>query len=514
MPEPATQESHAGPHPLERFIRPLVYALLLVFCVLYCISAIHDGARAPLQTDDAFTLWMIQSKSIIGALKLGADTAPPAFYYFMLANCKLFGFSALALRIPPITAMFVFAAGIFFLLRKYVGDALAGAAAILPLFETVGEVGLFARPPALMMASFSLMCLVWAHDGSRSPRRWRSIALTVLLGFAISMHFYSVLFVPLLMLMEFVWATENRFIRKGHWIGILAGGCVLLLWLPVIGPIYRMTRGSAKSPLYYARPTPIKLLTYISDIAFDKSVVTIMIALLFMAAICLWLRICRREPRPNIAPFTDNLGLIGFAAAVIPFLTYAFAAVVTHVFNQRYIVSSALGISVAVALLVRNLRWPKAMEMLLLFVVVGVYAKNVIPGLRRSGTSGVAVEAFAVSIHQLPGSDPVALPDGGSFFRVQQSADPVVRARTVYIFLPQGQLDPDTEPARIAHAWHKLRPDLPIYTAEEFFAQHKSFYILTWGTPGVGLTPWVDAHMHTQIVSATDGCTVIHVTTD
>jgi 4-amino-4-deoxy-L-arabinose transferase-like glycosyltransferase len=514
MTEPSTPEirtSAATAASLDRFIRPIALALLALFAVLYWASAIHSGASAPLQTDDAFTLWMIKSPSIIGALKLGADTAPPAFYYFMKASCHLFGFTPLGLRIPPITALFVFVAAIYFLLRRYVGDALAGAAAILPVFATMAQAGLFARPPALMMASFALMCLVWAHDSSRHPKLWRSIALTLLLGFAISMHFYSVLFVPLLLLMEFVWATEHRFIRKAHWIAILAGGFVLVLWLPVIGPIYRMTRGSAKSPLYYARPTPLKLLDYIGHLAFDKSVLTILIALFFIASIYTWLRIARRESQRPLPRISDNLGLIAFSAAFIPFLTYAFAAVVTHVFNERYIVSATLALSVAVAILVRNLRWPKALELLFLLVVVVIYAKAVVPGLRHPVGSA---NTFEKAILDLPGNDPVAMPDGGSFFRVQVAGDPAIRARTVYLFLPGGQLDPDTEPSRIAHAWQTLRPDLPIYTTEDFLAQHKSFYILTWNTPGVGLTPYAKANLQTQIVSTDGDYTILKVTND
>ncbi len=508
MLEPSTPEL---PSRADRFISPVAFVLMLLFIALYWAAAVHTGSRSPLQTDDAFTLWMIKSPSLIGALKLGADTAPPGFYYLMKANCHLVGFSNLALRLPSITALFAFLIAIFLLLRRYVSDALAAAAAILPVFATMTQAGLFARPPALMMASFALLCLVWAHDTSPHPRLWRSIALTLLLGFAVSMHFYSVLFVPLLLLMEFVWATENRFIRKGHWIGILAGGCVLVLWLPVIAPIYRMTRGSARSPLYYARPTPIKLLEYISHLAFDKPVLTVMIAVFFMASIFLWRSIIRSQAEPAPLARPENLGLIGFAAAFIPFLTYAFTAVVTHVFNERYIVSATLALSVAVALLVRHLRWPKSLELTLLFVVVLVFAKDAIPNLRHPVST---LDSFATAIAALPGNDPVAMPDGGSFFRAQVSADPTVRARTVYLFLPGGQLDPDTEPSRIAHAWHTLRPELPIYNAEDFFAQHKSFYILTWNTPGVGLTPWVKAHMRTEIVSVDADMMILHITHD
>jgi hypothetical protein len=511
MPEPSTRRTLPAPSRLEPVLGPVAAGLILCFCVIYWGQAIHSGAHGPLQTDDAFTLWMIKSKSIVGALKLGADTAPPAFYYLMRANCKIFGFGHLGLRIPALLGMFIFSAAIFFLLRKYVSIALAGAAAIIPLFGTMGQVGFFARPPALMMASFSLMCLVWAHDSSAKPKAWRSVALAALLGFAISMHFYSVLFVPILMIMELAYAVETRIIRRAHWIGIVAGACVLLLWLPVIGPIYRMTRGSAKSPLYYAHPTPLNLVKYISSIAFDKDIVIVLIFLLFLGAICRWLQISRRQPAPQPGPQADHLGIIGFAAGTIPFITYIFAAVVTHVFNERYIVSAALGLGIALALFVRSLRWSAAMDVVLLLVVVGVYARAQIPNITHPVKT---VSSFETSIHELPGDEPVAMPDGGSFFGAQESADPLVRARTVYLFLPGGLQDPDTEPARIAHAWHMLRPELPIFKAEDFFAQHKSFYILTWGTPGVGLTPWVNAHMHTQIAATNGDYIILHVTSD
>jgi hypothetical protein len=511
MPEPPTRRTPPAPSRLDPFLGPVVAGLLLGFCVLYWGQAISFSASWPLQTDDAFTLWMIKSKSIIAALKLGADTAPPAFYYLMKANCRIFGFGYLGLRLPALLGMFVFSAGIFFMLRKYVSNALAGAAAIVPLFGTMGQVGYFARPPALMMASFSLMCLVWTSDSTAKPKAWRSVALAALLGFAISMHFYSVLFVPVLAIMELAYAIETRTLRKGHWIGIIAGACVLLLWLPVIGPIYRMTRGSAKSPLYYAHPTVLNLIKYISSIAFDKDMVVVLIVFMFLGAIYRWRQISRREAPPQPVVVADHLGIVGFAAGTIPFLTYAFAAVVTHVFNERYFVSAALGLGIALALFVRSLRWSRTMDMLLLLVVVGVYARAEIPVITHHVKT---VSPFEVAIHDLPGNDPVALPDGGSFFGAQECVDPVVRARTVYLFLPNGLQDPDTEPARIAHAWHTLRPELPIFTAEDFFAQHKSFYILTWGTPGVGLTPWVTAHMHTQIAAANGDYTILHVTSD
>jgi hypothetical protein len=72
--------------------------------------------------------------------------------------------------------------------------------------------------------------------------------------------------------------------------------------------------------------------------------------------------------------------------------------------------------------------------------------------------------------------------------------------------------DADTEPGRIAKAWHTLRPELPITDSAAFLAQHKSFYILSWGTPGEGLVPWATAHLHTEIAAVDGDVKLYHVT--
>jgi hypothetical protein len=511
MPEHSSAKLPTAPAASPPIFKLAVAVLLGSFCVFYWAEALHVGARQHLATDDVFTLWMIKSPSILGALKVGADTAPPAFYWLMKACCSLFGYTELGLRLPTIAATFVFVATTFLLLRKHVGSALAGAAAMIPLFGSAEGNALFARPPALMMATFALLCLVWEHDRSAKPKAWRSVAIAALLGFGISMHFYSVLFVPTMILLELVWSSEHRIIRKGHWAGIIGGACVLLLWLPVIGPIYRMTHASAKSPAYYAHPTPMHLLEYLRNIAFSPNLILLLIVLLLMGGLWRWMQIRSGSilPLRVLSPVSDNLGAVGFAAGVYPLLTYVFALIVTHVFNERYIVSCALGIGIALALLVRSLRWSRTFELALLVLVVAIYDKGALSAV-RSQINPLA--HFESVIQQIPGSEPIALPDGGSFFAAQQSADPQVRARTVYVFLPAGMSDADTEPGRIAKAWHTLRPELPITDNAAFLAQHKSFYILSWGTPGEGLVPWATANLHTEIAAVDGDVKLYHVT--
>ena len=494
-----------------RIVAGITVATLAVFCLLYWIQAIHTGSRLYLGADDVFTLWMTKVPSVVDALKAGADTAPPPFYFLTRLSCRIFGFTPLGLRVPAMMALFVFFISTFFLLRKHVGDAVAGAAGIVALLGNAGATDLFARPPAMMMMSFSLMSLIWAGDSSANPKRWRSILLACLIAFSITIHFYSVVFVPLLLMMELAWATNYRKIRKAHWIGILAGSGVLLLLLPVILPVYKATHTSAQSAGYYAHPVPAKIISYVSDIAFQKYQVISLMALLVLAGIFRWLQLfLRQSERPRQSAFL-TLGIVGFIAGILPIVTYIFAILVTRVYNERYIDSFALALAVGFAFLVRNLRWPKELELVLLICVVASYGKIVLDSYRFPIDTQVWYE---VLVHRAPGNEPIVLPDGGSFFETQESSNSLVRSRTAYLFLPKGMFDPDTEPARIAHAWKKIRPELPIYENEAFLAQHKSFYILTFEGAGQELTSWARANFHTQIVSIQYGASLIYVSRD
>jgi hypothetical protein len=464
----------------------LTVATLAVFCVLYWVQAIHTGSRLYLATDDVFTLWMIKTPSLMSALKAGADTAP------LLFDC-------------------LYIVSTFFLLRKHVGDAIAGSAVIISLLGNAGATDLSARPPSIMMMSFSLICLLWAEDSSVRPKRWRSALLACVIAFSISMHYYSVVFVPILLLMELAWSTKYRRIRAAHWIGIVAGACVFPLMLLVILPVYRGTQSSALSAGYYAHPVPSKIIMFVINIAFQKYQVTVLMVLLVLAGLYYWLQMLLQKPdRPRQSGFV-SLGIIGFAAGFLPIVIYVFGALVTHAYNERYIVSCALGLAIGFAFLVRSLRWPKELELLLLIFVVAIFGKVVQEAYRFAAPEQVWYESL---IMRAPGNEPIALPDGGSFYETQGSSSPLVRSRTVYLFLPAGIIDPDPEPARIAHAWKTLRPELPIYDNDSFIAQHKSFYILTFESPGQALTTWARAHFHTQIVSGQGGCFLIHVSRD
>lgn len=495
----------------RRIVTGLTVAMLFVFSLLYWTQAIHLGSRLFLGTDDVFTLWMTKVPSVVDALKAGADTAPPPFYYLTRLSCRIFGFTPLGLRIPSITALFLYVLSAFFLLRKHLGDAIAGAAAIISLLGDAGGMSFFARPASLMMMSFSLMCLLWAGDTSVRPKRWRSIFLACVIAFSISMHFYSVVFVPLVLMMELAWSTEHRIIRSAHWIGIVAGAAVLLLMLPVILPVYRATHTSALSSGYYAHPVPSNIILFVINLAFQKYQVFILMILLVLAGMVRWMQMLRQEPVRPMQSRLKPLGIVGFAAAVLPIAMYVFAALVTRVYNERYIVSFALAISIGFAFLVSSLRWPKEMELVLLICVVAIYGRTVLEVDRMPMPTHDWYESL---IQGAPGNEPIVLPDGGTFFQMQESSDPVVRSRTVYLFLPNGMHDPDSEPARIAHAWKKIRPELPIYENQDFLAQHKSFYIVTFESPGQALTSWARANFHTQIVRDKFYAHLIYVSRD
>jgi hypothetical protein len=146
-----------------------------------------------------------------------------------VAAYHVLGFTPFALRVPSILAIFAFLASIFVMVRRFTGDQIAAITAALPLFSSAYKTAAYVRPYANGGRRFGLIAMVWSQDGRPRPARWRAVVIALLLAFAIAMHCYAVLPVPLFGAMELVWFLKHHLLRRPFWITVLAGGGSLLL---------------------------------------------------------------------------------------------------------------------------------------------------------------------------------------------------------------------------------------------------------------------------------------------
>jgi hypothetical protein len=280
----------------SRPVRLAAIAAGLLFSVSYFVSFAIDSARYPLTTDEVFVTWTLRAfpGRLIEALKSGVDSLPPGYYLLLEGVTRVMGLNAFALRLPSIVAFYVFMLAIFWLVRKHVSLPVAVLAMALPCVTGAAFSAVLARPYAMVAACFGIAGVLWTRNSAGPPSLGRAMALAIVLAIAISLHFYAVLLVATLGLAELVRSIRDREIQWPNWAALAAAGLSVLLWWPVIGPIYRLTHASIHAPGYYAKPTLGSLFEMLLDLTVGQRSLAALLAL-----VCVTLGLLRQCQWPS-----------------------------------------------------------------------------------------------------------------------------------------------------------------------------------------------------------------------
>jgi dolichyl-phosphate-mannose-protein mannosyltransferase len=485
---------------LARIANILALVCLAVFSVAYFVWTVRESQRGPLDTDEVFVIWIERYFTlgrITDALKLGLDTQPPPYYWMLKGFCRIFGTTALAIRLPSLIAFYAFCVSVFLAVRKRVGLVLAVFAM---LFCTIAGDPTFmvrGRPYALVMACFGLACFLWLDFPQSRHQRARALLTAAVVACMVSMHFLSVIEIAALALAELLRSWQDRRIQWRYWAGLIAGASCILLWWPVIGPIYRVTHASVSAPGFYDRPSVPALMFGFFDLVKGTYLEQVLIAIsLLLLPLLLVPNLLPAEVRDRILltdpPKKDfrDLDLIAFAALTLPLLMFALATSVLGTFNTRYVVACVLGLSL---LAVRGLRALKG-GVLLACILLTTMTILYVNGYGRSLTVINLGRATSQRIAFLGVANkpiPIVVPSASDFFMLHESAPKDLQARISFVSVPSGVFSPDPEPELVARSWKAVRPELRVYTAEAWFSQFKNFYLLYTSDSREGLTSWL-----------------------
>ena len=459
-----------------------VSGALLGFCsVAYFYAAILLSIKNPLWLDEVMAKWMSQlpADRILQALLHGTMASPPTYFYFLKGVRFVFGGSNLALRFPSIVAVFAASLVVFILMLRRFALPYAALAMALSL-----ETGLFGyatqvREYALVTACFAFAVMLWdAQPADVSVPAWRVLAITVLLTMCVALHFYGVLLVAAFALMEILWSLVNGRIRRGLWIGIIAAGCSVLAWYPLMRHIMRLIGFYSDSPGYFALPTLPRLFTSYSNLALGgKGASLLCCALLFIAAASLWAKINgesllisdNQEALGRIRP-SANLEIITVALVCIPVIVFVFAVFVTKTFNDRYAIAASLGFALLFAMLISHLRAGAALSSLLLLASIALFA--LIPRHVSSDHYGMPLWSSITE------NAPIVVGEGLAFMELQEAAQPALRQRLVFLTQPPGDPNPDPTNEDIVKRWSAFRPGMQVEDRDTFLRDHSHFFVL------------------------------------
>lgn len=488
----------------------LAFVCLGVFSVAYFVWAVREAQHGPLDTDEVFVIWIERYFTlgrITDALKLGLDTAPPAYYWILKGFCRILGTSAIAIRLPSVIAFYTFCVSVFLIVRKRVGPVLAVFAM---LFCTIAGDPTFlvrGRSYAIVMACFGLACLLWLDFPQSRHQRARALLTAAVIACMVSVHFLSVIEIAALGLAELLRSAQDRRIQWRYWAGLIAGASCILLWWPVIGPIYRVTHASVNAPGFYDRPSVSALMVSFFDLVKGTYLeqVLIVIALLLLPLL-LVPKLLPAEAKLRILltdlPKKDfrDLDLIAFAALMLPILMFALASLVLGTFNSRYFVACVLGLSL---LAVRGLHALKGgvfltsvlLSTMTILYVCGYGRPSTVVDLRSAMSERIAFLNVATK------PIPIVVPSASDFFMLHESAPENLQSRISFVAMPAGLLRPDPEPELVARNWKAVLPELRTYSAETWFSQFKNFYLLYTSDPRESLSSWIIFHAKTRVVA-------------
>ena len=493
-----------------RIVNILALVCLAVFSVAYFVLAVRESQRGPLDTDEVFVIWIERYFTlgrITDALKLGLDTAPPAYYWMLKGFCRIFGTSAIAIRLPSLIAFYAFCVSAFLVVRKRVGLVLAVFAM---LFCTISGDPTFmvrGRPYAIVMACFGLACFLWLDFPQSRHQLARALLTATVVACMVSAHFLSVIEIAALALAELLRSWQDRRIQWRYWAGLIAGASCILVWWPVIGPIYRVTHASVNAPGFYDRPSVPALMAGFFDLVKGTYVEQVLLAIsLLLLPLLLVPDLLPAEVKDRILltdlPKKDfrDLDLIAFAALTLPILMFAPASLVLGTFNTRYFVACVLGLSL---LAVRGLHALKGgvllagilLTTMTILYVCGYGRPSTVVNLRWATSQRIAF------LHVATKPIPIVVPSASDFFMLHESAPKDLQARISFVGMPSGIFSLDPEPELVARNWKAALPELRVYSAETWFSQFKNFYLLYTSDSREGLTSWLLFRAKTRVIA-------------
>ncbi|HEX3571002.1 MAG TPA: glycosyltransferase family 39 protein [Acidobacteriaceae bacterium] len=377
----------------------ILSAILTLYLAITCIQAAHKLLWA----DELFTLAIARQGSLHAiweALAAGADPNPPLSHWLVLQSTRLFGLSALAIRIPSILCVFAALCALWTVLRRWLTPSYA-AVGLLAFMTTRGfDHAYNARSYAPLLA-FSLAALAfWLH--SFDPTR-RAVAVAICLALAISSNYYGVLALLPIAAGEAAYSIHTHRLRPAIWLALAAGALPLLAYRPLI-----RHQLAEFGPHAWNRPHP--------DMLSDSYLV--LVEGLFwpvfgLAVYTIWKR------RTSTAPHTTRLApheLTALAVLLLyPILGYALAVLGHGIISPRCIIPVCGGFAIAAALLAARTFGPSPRAALILLAtallwVVGREAACFIV-LAHQRTAFFAVRDRIVRLAQADPTQPILISD-------------------------------------------------------------------------------------------------------
>ena len=391
----------------------ILAALILVLTAAIAIAWSHAKL---LSQDEMFVLQTDSVHSVRELIRIQRHypiSLDPLVYHLLAHACtKLFGVTALALRLPSIFGFLLMQLSIFLATRRITGPSSEARAALIAMAFPAFTATLFyapeARPYGLLLGFYALAFLAWqsatratpphaAHNPG-APRldseTWVAARTTklsfhsrtlplILLSLAIALtlnsHYFGILILIPICLAELARTEQRRKFDLPVIAAILIGMASIVFTLP-----FQRAAGEFRKHYYNAGAITIRavsqayrslFVSYSTQRVATQRIEDILLVLFAIAVIALC--IVRLHRGEVTIPAPELIFLLTLAA--LPLFGVALALFVTHSIEVRYVLSAVIAVAIFFAIAIepslRNRLSPTATTTLLL---IGILAAGVI----------------------------------------------------------------------------------------------------------------------------------------
>lgn len=338
----------------------------ILFVVFFFLCGLRVSAKRLLWNDEVFTAALARVpdvRTLWRAIADYADSMPFGYHLLIRATTRIFGYSALALRLPSAVAL---AAGMlltFDCARRLTSGFHAMISLALLGCSFVRFYGYEARPYTLIFAIASFCLWLWLFV----DESWLSaLAFGFAAFLAVAMHLYAVvLIVPYavyeILRTKSIPVTSRRLVAGG--IGTLGG--TLLACQHIFAGLEGVRISSRIPAISWAPPT----FQALEQVWTDCVPIAALALVLLVLSFALW-----RAEKPSMhEPMGDGERLC-WMFLLVPLSGFALAIGITHIFHARYFIEVVPGIAVGTSCMLfrlcpnRRILW----GLLLLFLGLGL----------------------------------------------------------------------------------------------------------------------------------------------
>lgn len=409
------------------------------------------------------------------ALRHAEDSAP-LLYVAVEHVCAIFIPKAeIAYRLPSILGFACILWCLFVFIRTRSGPGIAFVCSVLPLFtQLYWRYSVEARSYEAVVACIAIALVCYQRV---ERKRW-AIGFAASLLAAEAFHYYAFFMFAAFFAAEFVYAVQNRAVRRRVWLALFLGFLPLVAAYPLLRQMKQFYGAH-----FWGQPTWAVVWNMYGRTPYHVSLIA-MAVLAIVSAITILVPV-RRSPNSGPELSVANEHVAAIVLIGVPVLEYVGITLAHGALTMRYALALILGVSIGVSYALRFLgRWavlPAAVAVLVLMVGQEVFQwKDRLPhpGQFMSPASSFEKLADAAGHTDLP----IVISDGEAYLPIAYYASPQWRGRIAAVVDPTnavtyaGNDSVDRQLSALRRCFA-----LQVYDFPAFASQHRSFLLYSDG---------------------------------